>query len=146
MKKDKINESKTVAMTVYLTEEEASKVQKWREYTRSKSMSEFLRKALYMVGFLQLRLWPDNSDLQSLHDTLNVFYMCFSTTVGELLKCNEIEVDDVAVLTQKMDEICDTVNRYYKMMLTERHIQRNQAERYLIDRMDELLGISSKLS
>lgn len=144
MKKKAASEKRTTALTVLLTEKEAETVRRWTKITHSKSMSEFLRKALHMVGFLQIQIWPENCDIQQLSEALNNFCLCLATYAGELLKRDEIEVEDIDLIYKKMDEIYDAVVRCRTLVLTERHMQRRKVERYIIDWADNLLGLTKE--
>lgn len=138
-------EKKTIPIITYLTEEEAATVRLWKKLTNSKSMSAFIRKALYMVGYCNVSLRLDNNDLHELAETLNVFTMCFVSATSELLKRNEIDVEDIENLNRKMDEIYSVAKKCYSVILAERHANRQNVERYLVDRVDDLLGISKNL-
>lgn len=144
MKKKVTSEKRTTALTVLLTEKEAETVRKWAKYTRSKSVSAFIRKCLYMVGCLQINIRLDNNDVRQLSEALNNFCLCLTTYAGELLKRDDIEVEDIDLIYKKMDEVYDAAVKCRTLIFTERHMQRRKAERYIIDWADNLLGLTKE--
>lgn len=136
------SEKRTNALTVYLNDDEVYMIKKWKENARSKSISDFLRNAMYMVGCCQIQIRTDNRDIQQIPDALNLFCHCVLTTIDELLKHDEVEMEDIEHIRLKMDKIYDTVQACYSMLLAERNDQRQKAEKYLTEWVNNILGIS----
>lgn len=133
---------RTVPMTTYLTMEEAGEIKKWVTYTGSKSASDLLRKMLYMVGGCCIRIRLNHEDLTEIHDMLNLCNIYFIKMVEELLKHDEVDMDAVEALRRQMDDFNNRIEKCYRLAFFERNSRRQGIERYLMDRMDNLLRLS----
>lgn len=144
MEKTVENENRSIPLTTYISGEEARTVKKWITLTNSKSISAFLRKTLYMSGCCIVRIRLDNPILSKISDELHLFNIYLIQLIEVLLNCNEVDMDDIDAIKQKMDDLNILIEKIHKIAMIERNFQREKAERYLKDWVDNLLGISKK--
>lgn len=141
---NKTSEVKKHPMTVYLNEDEAYMVGKWKEYTNSKSTSEFLRKTLYLTGCCGIRLRIENPEATSIAEELHLFNLYLITAIDEILKHDEVNIEDIEYLRRRMDSLYDIISKCYRVILAERIGNGKKIERYLLDWADNLAGITNR--
>lgn len=134
-----VPEKRTVAMTAYLTPEEAEKVKKYATDAGYKSTSALIRDALSMIGYGRIRVTVPVQDVQEISRELNIFNIQLYRLIHAFLNNDEIEVEDIDKLYRKTDELCAIVKKIYDVILTERHAQRIKAEKYLKERIRQIL-------
>lgn len=135
-------EKKTATLTVHLTAKEAETVKQWVEYTRSPSVSAFVRQALSMVGYGRVIIEAKTDDLHEVAEALNMYNLHSGMLIEALLNHGDTQMKDIEELRNRMDKIYDAVNRCLVISTTERSVQRKKAERYIIHKIDEIFGIT----
>lgn len=141
--REKVSEAKkTATLTVHLSEEGAEAVKKWAKYTGCSSTSAFIRQALSMTGCGRAQVVAKTDDLQEVSEALNMYNLHSGMLIDALLNHGEIQMKDIEELRRRMDEIYDAVQKCDVISTTERCIQRKNAERYIIHKIDDIFGIT----
>lgn len=144
MKKETTAENRANPLTTYVSDEEVKMVKKWTALTKSKSISAFLRKTLYMSGCCVVRIRLDNPVLSQISDELHQYNIYQIKMIEALLDHNEVDMEDIDAIKEKMDTLNRLIEKVHKIAMIERNAQREKAERYLRDWVDHLLGISKE--
>lgn len=135
------NEKHPNALVVYLSDVEAKIVRKWAAATKSKSVSSFLRNSLYMIGCCNVRLRVAHDDLNKLTQELELFNQYMINLLVALAERTEVEMEDVAEIQRKMDEIKAVVMESHEAILAGRREHESQVDRYLEELVEEILDI-----
>lgn len=135
-------EKRTVAMTAYLTPEEAEKAKEYAEVAGYKTVSALIRDALSMVGYGRIQVTVPVCDLQEIRHELYIHNIYLYRLVDAFVHNKEIEPEDITNLYRKTDELNDIVKKCYDANLAARRTQRVKIEKYLKEKINQILEIT----